>query len=124
MPTVAALQAKTTELIAQFGETAVWKSRSTSYSTSTLTTSETVTEHSVSLVALASFNVQVSQLSFRANDTSIQENLTVYLSYEPLAFIPKIGDRVLIRSKEFTVSSMDEVWMSGTRVVYSFEVVR
>jgi hypothetical protein len=125
MASVAQVQAKATAALATYGESITWRQRAVVYSPSTLTTSETITEYALKALVTATGDPSMpGQLAYRSGDTAQQEALTVYISASTLTFTPKLGDRALIRSKEFTVTAMDDVRMSGTSVLRTFEMAR
>jgi hypothetical protein len=125
MASVSQVNAKALAAIATYGEAATWRSRVASYSPATLTTTEAVTDYAVMVVATAASDpAQAGQRAFVGGDTQTNELLTLYMSASGLAFTPKLGDRVVVRAREYTVLELSEDRMSGTQVLLTVRVGR
>jgi len=116
------LSAEALAVIATYGEPVTWRSIARTYSTSTASTVETVTEYAVNVA------VQPAEEVYASVDTVGSNALVCYLpSLMPdgtaLAFTPKLADRVEgVDGIEYTVTLVNTIRAQGVAIVYEVQL--
>lgn len=121
MATAAGLQATVLRLIAAYGAPATWRSITRSYSSSTLTATETIVNHVVTIVM-----GHPKERGYRSGETNtLKEDTDIaYLAASGLAFEPKVSDRVEFAGVEWTALRVTDVRFQATTLAYEVEVRR
>lgn len=108
------IRARAQDLIARYGRAATYHEvTGRSYSTTTLTATETVAQHAV-LVVMGYPKTK----TYLPTDVVQSQAVPMFVDAASLTFVPKPGDRVEVGASTFTVTGVVEVAVQDSVALY------